>query len=164
LKANAQQMKGQRLYQILGAALEDQDENYEREMHAKNEAASDCIFCDILRTHERPLIAENELFFVISDRYPVSRGHALVIPKRHVTNLLDLAAEEMIALHSILGLSKQRLALEFRPDGYNIGINEGEAAGQTVRHLHIHVIPRYAGDVDDPRGGIRNLKKALVPY
>jgi diadenosine tetraphosphate (Ap4A) HIT family hydrolase len=78
--------------------------------------------------------------------------------------LLDLSEEEMVSLRGILQLVKRELREGYSPDGYNIGINEGEAAGQTIAHLHIHVIPRYVGDVDEPRGGIRNIKKALVPY
>jgi diadenosine tetraphosphate (Ap4A) HIT family hydrolase len=133
-------------------------------MNPENTSVGDCLFCNMLRTHERPLICANTFFFAVADKYPVSPGHSLIIPKRHITNLLDLSSDEMIALHGILRLVKQSLGEDCNPDGYNIGINEGEAAGQTVPHLHIHIIPRYVGDIDEPRGGIRNIKKALVAY
>jgi diadenosine tetraphosphate (Ap4A) HIT family hydrolase len=124
----------------------------------------DCIFCDMLKARRRPLLAENMHFFVVPDEFPVNRGHMLVLPKRHTTTLFDLTGQEMLALGEILRALQERLQQEFHPDGYNIGVNEGKAAGQTIPHLHIHVIPRFSGDVDEPRGGIRNIKKPLVPY
>ena len=125
---------------------------------------SPCLFCSILDLGERESIGENLLFVAVPDHYPVSQGHTLLISKRHVTALTDLTPPEMVALGDILKFVQNRLQTQFAPDGYNIGVNEGDAAGQTVPHLHIHVIPRYTGDVDDPRGGIRNIRKALVPY
>jgi diadenosine tetraphosphate (Ap4A) HIT family hydrolase len=125
---------------------------------------SECLFCWIMRSQERPILVENRLFVAVADNYPVSQGHTLVLPRQHVTAVSDLGSEEMVALGEILKLVQERLNLEFAPDGYNIGINEGEAAGQTRSHLHIHVIPRYSGDVEEPRGGIRNIKKPLIPY
>lgn len=124
----------------------------------------DCVFCSILKQRQRPLVAENHLFFAVPDQFPVGRGHTLLLPKRHTTSLFDLTSDEAVALGEILKSVKKRLSHEFDPDGYNIGVNEGKAAGQTIPHLHVHVIPRYAGDVEQPRGGIRNIKKALVPY
>jgi len=123
-----------------------------------------CLFCSIIDRREREVIGENRLFIAVPDHYPVSQGHALLIPKRHIATLAELTPAEMVALGEILRVIQKRLNEEFAPDGYNVGVNEGEAAGQTVPHLHIHVIPRYAGDVEEPRGGIRNIKKALVPY
>ena len=108
-------------------------------------------------------ILENELAFAIYDKYPVSKGHVLVIPKRHYASYFDAAPEELTAINELIIQIKEILD-ELKPDGYNIGINVGEAAGQTVFHLHIHVIPRYSGDVDNPRGGIRKFKKPLVEY
>lgn len=86
---------------------------------------------------------------------PVSPGHTLVIPRRHVASLSDLTAEEAGAIWSLLAGARSVLDSEFRPDGYNVGVNDGRAAGQTVMHLHVHLIPRYEGDRADPRGGVR---------
>lgn len=89
------------------------------------------------------------------DAYPVSPGHTLVIPQRHVASLFDTTPDERAAMFELLEMAKRQLQLEFSPAGYNIGINDGPAAGQTVGHLHIHLIPRYPGDRPDPRGGVR---------
>ena len=120
-----------------------------------------CIFCEhyIMKNY----ILENELAFAIYDKYPVSKGHVLVIPKRHYASYFDATPEEVTAINELIIQIKEILD-ELKPDGYNIGINVGEAAGQTVFDLHIHVIPRYSGDVDNPRGGIRKFKKPLVEY
>lgn len=121
-----------------------------------------CIFCDY--TAAKNYIAENELAFAIFDSYPVNKGHVLVIPKRHFAGYFDATAEEVAALNALMHTVKKRIDDEFKPDGYNIGINVGEAAGQTIFHLHIHMIPRYVGDVENPKGGVRRLKKPLVEY
>lgn len=89
------------------------------------------------------------------DAYPVSPGHTLVVPVRHVASLFDTTSEERASMFGLLEAAKQQLQVQFGPAGYNIGINEGATAGQTVGHLHIHLIPRYPGDRPDPRGGIR---------
>jgi Diadenosine tetraphosphate (Ap4A) hydrolase and other HIT family hydrolases len=91
-------------------------------------------------------------------------GHTLIVPKRHVASLFEITTEEMSSCWELLHAVKSRLDERFAPDGFNVGVNVGEAAGQTVFHLHIHVIPRYKGDVPDPRGGIRRFKKSLVPW
>lgn len=111
-----------------------------------------CPFCDlpaarILHTSPRAR--------ALRDGYPVSEGHTLVVPARHVASLWDLAPEERAELWALVDEVREALMASHGPDGFNIGVNEGEAAGQTVAHAHIHVIPRYAGDVEDPRGGIR---------
>jgi diadenosine tetraphosphate (Ap4A) HIT family hydrolase len=109
----------------------------------------------------RPLsdwVAENDLAFAIRDAFPVSPGHTLVITRRVVATWFDATREEQIALLDLVGVVRHQLdAATPRPDGYNIGINIGSAAGQTIVHLHVHVIPRYAGDVPDPRGGVRHV-------
>jgi len=97
------------------------------------------------------------LAFAIYDKYPVSLGHALIVPRREVATWFEASPEEQAALLSLVDEVKQRLDAERRPDGYNIGINVGEAAGQTVMHLHVHLIPRYRGDMGDPRGGVRHV-------
>lgn len=125
----------------------------------------DCLFCRILEFHERPISAENDFFVAVLDQYPVSDGHTLIFPRhRHVTKMTDLSPAEMTAFSDILRIVQEQLDEDYSPDGYNIGVNEGTAAGQTIPHLHIHVIPRYVGDVEEPRGGVRNIKKSLIPY
>ena len=121
-----------------------------------------CIFCDYL--HSKNYIMENELAFVIYDHYPVNKGHVLVIPKRHFASYFSATSSEIMALNDLIYKVKELLDGELKPDGYNIGINIGESAGQTIFHLHIHVIPRYTGDVDNPKGGIRKFKRPLVEY
>ena len=100
-------------------------------------------------------VAENELCFAIRDGYPVSKGHTLVITKRLVMTWADATKEERLAVMELTEEVREALILELNPDGFNIGVNVGVAAGQTVMHLHLHIIPRWAGDVDDPAGGVR---------
>ncbi|MCM2370618.1 DUF3427 domain-containing protein [Rhodopirellula sp. ICT_H3.1] len=104
-------------------------------------------------------IASNDLAFAISDGFPVAPGHSLVITRRLVSTWFDATAEEQAALMELVNVVKQKLdeTLRPQPDGYNVGFNAGSAAGQTVDHVHIHVIPRYVGDMDDPRGGVRHV-------
>jgi diadenosine tetraphosphate (Ap4A) HIT family hydrolase len=102
-------------------------------------------------------IASNDLAFAILDGYPVNPGHTLIIPKRQVSTWWEASREEQIAILDLLEVVKRQLDESHRPDGYNIGVNAGEAAGQTVFHLHIHLIPRYRGDMEDPRGGVRHV-------
>ena len=111
-----------------------------------------CPFCSLPRSR---VIDENRHGLLIRDGFPVSPGHSLVIPRRHILSLFDTSADELADLFSLLNRAKQVLASEFHPDGYNVGINDGAAAGQTVPHLHIHLIPRFFGDLSDPRGGVR---------
>jgi diadenosine tetraphosphate (Ap4A) HIT family hydrolase len=103
------------------------------------------------------VIAKNELAFAVLDAYPVSLGHMLVIPYRHVCDFLELNVEEMSAVFGLLCLARRTLDARHKPSGYNLGTNIGEAAGQTVMHAHVHLIPRYPGDVPEPSGGIRRL-------
>ena len=111
-----------------------------------------------LERPESDWIASNELAFAIRDGYPVSPGHALVVPRRLVATWFDATAEERQALFALVDEVKRQIDASCpAPDGYNIGINCGAAAGQTVMHLHVHVIPRYAGDVPDPTGGVRHV-------
>ena len=126
--------------------------------------SADCLFCRILEFQERTISVANESFVAVFDQYPVSDGHTLIFPRRHVTKMADLTASEMVALGAILKGAQEQLEEHYHPDGYNIGVNEGTAAGQTIPHLHIHLIPRYVGDVEEPRGGVRNIKKSLIPY
>lgn len=122
---------------------------------------ADCAFCNIASSD---IITENDLALAFFDRFPVNRGHALIIPKSHVATFFDASEAEQDAINRLLAMVRNRLERLFSPDGYNIGVNVGAAAGQTVFHLHVHLIPRYAGDVPDPRGGVRRIKPSLVPY
>jgi diadenosine tetraphosphate (Ap4A) HIT family hydrolase len=106
---------------------------------------------------ESDWIASNALTFAIHDAFPVAPGHALVITKRVIPSWFEATPEERIALFELIDVVKAHIDREHGPDGYNVGFNAGAAAGQTVMHLHIHVIPRFRGDVDDPRGGVRHV-------
>lgn len=120
-----------------------------------------CPFCTLPRERIR---AENEHAVWILDGYPVSLGHSLLIPKRHVASFFDVTDVERIALLSLLDKARTELNHQHAPDAFNIGINDGVAAGQTVLHLHIHLIPRYTGDRSDPRGGVRWLMPEKADY
>jgi diadenosine tetraphosphate (Ap4A) HIT family hydrolase len=120
-----------------------------------------CPFCTL--PPER-IIDSNDLALVIRDGYPVSPGHTLVIPKRHIGSWFEITPEEQSAMLDLLGRAKAVLEEEFKPDGYNIGINDGPTAGQTVPHLHMHLIPRYKGDLEDPRGGVRWIIPGKAKY
>ena len=111
-----------------------------------------CPFCDLPASRVLHTSAHARAF---RDSYPLSEGHTLVVPARHVASLYDLAPEERAELWALVDEVREALMASHGPDGFNIGVNDGEAAGQTVSHAHVHVIPRYAGDVEDPRGGIR---------
>ena len=111
-----------------------------------------CPFCP---PHEREILETHPLAVSIADSFPLSKGHSLIVPRRHVPSLFNLAAAERLAILELLDRVKRLLDRRYAPNGYNIGVNDGPAAGQTVMHLHVHVIPRYRGDMDDPRGGVR---------
>jgi diadenosine tetraphosphate (Ap4A) HIT family hydrolase len=111
-----------------------------------------CPFCAL--SSER-IVEENQLALWIYDGFPVSKGHSLIIPKRHLGSFFDISLEERLAMLELLDKAKAAVDKDLKPDGFNIGINNGPAAGQTVPHLHLHLIPRYAGDVEDARGGVR---------
>lgn len=120
-----------------------------------------CVFCTLLDTR---IIRANEHAIIIRDGFPVSPGHTLVLPRRHVGSFFQITAEERTSLLELLDQSKKMVDEEFCPDGYNIGINDGASAGQTVPHLHIHLIPRYSGDREDPRGGVRWIVPEKADY
>ncbi|MEN8218987.1 MAG: HIT family protein [Pseudomonadota bacterium] len=120
-----------------------------------------CPFCHI---NDNQFIFQDDLVMTIRDSYPVSLGHSLIIPKRHIPSLFDATDKEQIALLRALRTAKIDLSQQYAPDGYNIGINDGLVAGQTVMHLHIHLIPRYTGDCTDPRGGVRWIFPEKAAY
>jgi diadenosine tetraphosphate (Ap4A) HIT family hydrolase len=109
-------------------------------------------------------VAESELAAAFPDAYPLSPGHVLIVPRRHEPDFLALTEVEQAAVWRLLGAVRQWIESHHRPDGYNLGVNVGPAAGQTVAHAHLHVIPRYGGDTEDPRGGIRWILPARARY
>lgn len=111
-----------------------------------------CPFCQL---DPNRILAQNALTVVYRDGFPVSPGHTVIIPRRHVATLFEATREEQVALLDALAQARSLIDRQHQPDGYNIGINHGQAGGQSVPHLHIHLIPRYRGDKEDPRGGVR---------
>ena len=123
--------------------------------------STNCPFCTL---PDSRIIKANDHALVIRDGFPISPGHTLIIPRRHVASFFDVTVEERQSLLQLLDDSKLDLDQEFKPDGYNIGINDGPSAGQTVPHLHIHLIPRYKGDREDARGGVRWIIPEKADY
>jgi diadenosine tetraphosphate (Ap4A) HIT family hydrolase len=121
-----------------------------------------CLFCSLPTGRE--IIAESATAYAIFDKFPVSKGHALVIPSRHVSNYFDLTLKEQTDCLILLNEVKTILQKQFNPDGFNVGINIHATAGQTVPHAHIHLIPRYQGDVQVPRGGVRGVIPGKQSY
>jgi diadenosine tetraphosphate (Ap4A) HIT family hydrolase len=121
----------------------------------------DCLFC---RLDASKQLFSNDLAIAITDGFPISLGHCLIIPKRHFPSLFEATAEERVSLWELVERARQYLLSKYEPDGFNIGINDGIAAGQTVMHLHIHLIPRYQGDTADPRGGVRWILPDKASY
>ncbi len=115
-----------------------------------------CLFCDILLQKDK-IIFENNLAYAIFDNYPVTKGHALIIVKRHFESYFDASLAELEAIDDALKNVKKILDDSIHPDGYNLGVNQGLASGQSVMHLHVHLIPRHFGDIPNPRGGIRGV-------
>jgi diadenosine tetraphosphate (Ap4A) HIT family hydrolase len=111
-----------------------------------------CPFCTLPADR---ILLSTPLALTLRDAYPISPGHTLIIPRRHIASFFELTADERADLLTLLDKARAGLDAEFHPDAYNIGINDGPAAGQTIGHLHIHLIPRYTGDQPDPRGGVR---------
>lgn len=111
-----------------------------------------CIFCT-----PRGVTRQNALAYCARDSFPVSPGHSLIIPTRHCPSFFDLSSEEIAACVDLVMQERTALDGELGPDGYNIGVNVGQAGGQSVRHVHIHLIPRYAGDHPNPQGGVRQI-------
>lgn len=120
-----------------------------------------CPFCSL--PPER-IVRRSDLAVWIYDGYPVSPGHSLIIPTRHIGSFFEISTEERLAMLDLLDQAKGEIENRFRPPAYNIGINDGTVAGQTVPHLHLHLIPRYDGDVADARGGVRWVIPGKADY
>lgn len=118
-----------------------------------------CLFCT-----PRGVTRRNSLAYCARDTYPVSCGHALIIPLRHCASFFDLTPEEIAACMELLVHERTAVDDEFNPDGYNVGVNVNKAGGQSIFHVHIHLIPRYAGDSPDPRGGVRQILPEKADY
>mgnify|MGYP001184491824 CR=1 FL=1 len=112
----------------------------------------------------REQLLENEVGFVIFDGFPVSEGHCLIVPHRVYSDYFDSTEDELIGLQKLVIETKKIIDEKYKPDGYNVGINCGEVGGQTVSHVHIHLIPRYKGDIEDPRGGVRGVLPSKQKY
>ena len=121
-------------------------------MTALRDPNNPCIFCT-----PRGVTRRNGLAYCARDSFPVSPGHSLVIPLRHCASFFDLSAGEVAACMELVAEERAALEAEFKPDGYNVGVNVGRAGGQSVLHAHIHLIPRYAGDHPSPQGGLRQI-------
>ena len=124
-----------------------------------------CPFCnpEVERIH----LIETESAYAIFDKFPVSKGHTLIIPKVHESDYFKLPFKIQSECWLVVNRVKEVLQKDFNPDGFNVGVNIGESAGQTVFHVHIHLIPRYNGDVEDPKGGVRGVisdKKIYSPF
>jgi diadenosine tetraphosphate (Ap4A) HIT family hydrolase len=118
-----------------------------------------CLFCD-----SATAIFNNDHAFVRFDDFPVNPGHCLIIPHRHFASFFEATPEERAAIFALVDLARVRVDEEYQPGGYNIGVNVGPIAGQSVMHLHVHMIPRYAGDVENPKGGVRGVIPSRQKY
>ena len=119
---------------------------------------TDCPLCskkDIVIENGKAI--ENDLAYVLTDTNPVNPGHCLIVTKRHVAEYFDATPEEKAAINELINEMKVIIDNKHSPDGYNIGVNIGKAGGQSVPHIHIHMMPRYLGDIENPRGGVRGV-------
>lgn len=124
----------------------------------------ECLFCDIDNPDKNHVIAQNDLVYARWDNFPVADGHAEIVPKRHMESFFELNDDEVTALFGLAKIVREIILDKYQPAAFNIGVNDGEAAGRTVHHLHLHLIPRYTGDVANPRGGIRNIIPGMGDY
>lgn len=123
-----------------------------------------CFFCDIQKETDPQVFLGSKNFIARFDSFPVSKGHCEIIPRKHIDSFFDLTDKEAAEILRLIKKVKKILDKEFTPDAYNIGINDGEAAGRTIPHFHLHIIPRYKGDVENPRGGVRNVIPHKADY
>lgn len=124
-----------------------------------------CLFCDLQTSDRGRIIAETDLAYAVRDGFPVSRYHTLFIPKRHTFDFFGLTSEELVAIQALISDQKKQIeALDASVEGFNVGMNCGEIAGQSIWHCHVHLIPRRKGDVKNPRGGVRNIISGKGDY
>ncbi|QXV56753.1 HIT family protein [Amycolatopsis sp. TNS106] len=124
---------------------------------------ADCLFCQFDDTSVNDILVQGDEIYVRWDNFPAAKGHVELVPKRHVESYFALTASEHAEVHTLIKRARDEIEQRFQPDGYTIGVNEGQAAGRTIDHLHIHLIPRYEGDVADPRGGVRHVLPGTNP-
>ncbi len=117
----------------------------------------ECYLCRVQKEKNEKFILESNTFFCLYDNFPVTKGHCLIVPKKHIESFFDLNDDQLKNFYQIIKQVKEIIQKQFHPDAFNVGINDGKAAGRTINHLHIHLIPRYENDVENPRGGIRNI-------
>tara|TARA_B100000029_G_scaffold420404_2_gene426281 strand:+ start:850 stop:1218 length:369 start_codon:yes stop_codon:yes gene_type:complete len=120
------------------------------------------VFCQ--KVEDKDYLIENETAVSFLDSYPLTEGHTLIIPKRHISEIFNLDSKEYTDIWEIINATNKSLTDTLSPDGFNIGVNVGKEAGQTIDHAHLHLIPRYKGDIADPRGGIRWIIPDKAPY
>ncbi len=156
----------QALCYTCNAAKRNTDSTDFRELNTKYEhREAECLFCNLQLENRERIVAENALAYVIRDGFPVTEYHSLIIPKRHTKDYFDLTQAEINAINQLIKTQKHHIDnSDSTVDGYNIGMNCGESGGQTVFHCHIHLIPRRKGDVQNPRGGIRNVIPTKADY
>lgn len=120
-----------------------------------------CPFCHL---EKHRILLENDFAAAFLDRFPIAVGHMLIVPKQHVASLFDLPDVELEAVWKLVSQVRDKIVVELKPDGFNLGVNDGLAAGQTMMHAHVHIIPRRNGDTDDPKGGIRWIMPGKARY
>lgn len=130
-----------------------------RKSHKRGIQMKECLFCQ-----KKDYILENDYAYAIFDEFPVSQGHMLIIPKKHVSHFFEADQELRTYLFALIDQAKQLLDEKYHPTGYNIGMNCGQDAGQSIMHLHIHLIPRYHGDTAHPKGGVRGVIPEKMNY
>ena len=124
-----------------------------------------CLFCELQTSDRERIIAENELVYAVRDGFPVTSYHSLFIPKRHTFDFFGLTSEELVAIQALMQEQKKLIeGLDTSVEGFNVGMNCGEIAGQSIWHCHVHLIPRRKGDVKNPRGGVRNIISGKGDY
>lgn len=121
-------------------------------------------FCPFCEPEKERVIYENKFSFALLDIYPVTKGHTLIIPKRHILKLEDLKEEEILDIFESYKKVKDGLEKFLKPDGFNFGLNLGEASGQSIEHIHFHLIPRYLSDTKFPDGGIRKVTMDFLDF
>lgn len=135
---------------------------YKHITYVNHGKTKECLFCAPDAT--RVLITESATAYAILDKFPVSPGHALIIPKKHIPDYFDLSFHAKNACWLVVDRVKMLLDEKYKPDGYNVGVNSGASAGQTIPHVHIHIIPRFYGDVENPTGGVRSVIPGKSDY
>lgn len=133
-------------------------------LHFKHRSTNtDCIFCQPHNPSLNRTMCENELFYARYDNFPANEGHVEIVPKRHVESFFELDDREILSAYALMRKARKIIDEQHFPEAYTIGVNDGKAAGRTIDHLHIHLIPRHQGDVKDPRGGIRKAAPNCDP-